>query len=110
MVLAAHHARWGKHSTGGFRPKSAADAFSIAARARHQSRRDGAARLRAAHPTVLQSGGLGVGQLFGHLDQKLTRLAALDLVEGLHDADRTGGLREAEEASRAGVQVARRAA
>src|ERR1700741_2127519 len=46
-------------------------------------------RLRAAHPVIRRSSCLRVGQLFSHLDQKLTCLAALDLVEGLHDADRT---------------------
>src|SRR2546423_1548827 len=56
-------------------------------------------RLRAALPNTAQaSGGFDVRQLFGHLHQELARLAALDLVEGFHDANRPGGLHEAENA------------
>ena len=49
---------------------------------------------------VVPSGSFDACQFFGHLDQKLARLAALDLVERLHDPDRTGRLHEAEHALR----------
>src|SRR4051812_27889587 len=48
-----------------------------------------------------------VRQLFGHLHQELACFAALNLVEGLHDADRTGGLHEAEDTFRAAGRLAR---
>src|SRR5438477_5024490 len=48
-----------------------------------------------------------VSKLFGDLHQELARLAALDLVESLHDADRTRGLHEAEDALRAAGGLAR---
>src|SRR5438045_227652 len=54
--------------------------------------------------------GRRVGQLFGHLDQKLACLAALDLVERLDDAHRTRGLHEAEDALGVARRFARRCA
>src|SRR6266545_248657 len=55
-------------------------------------------RLLAALPPEVNSDSRNVGQLFGHFDQQLARLAALDLVERLHDPDRAGRLHEAEDA------------
>src|ERR1051325_4772380 len=47
---------------------------------------------------MCQTSGRTVSQLFGHLDQELTRLTAFDLVERLDDADRAARLQEAENA------------
>src|SRR5438105_855157 len=64
----------------------------------HERGGKGAAMSAGRTPRQSVSGSFLVGKLFGHLDQELARLAALDLVEGLHDADRARGLHEAENA------------
>jgi len=61
------------------------------------------------HLSNLPSLGRDVGQFFGHLDEELAGLAALDLVECLDDADRAARLHEAENAFGVAVRLARRA-
>ena len=63
----------------------------------YRGKRNGAAT-SAGGTSATRLRRLDVRQLFGHLDQQLARLAALDLVERLHDPHRAGGLQESEHA------------